>query len=178
MAQVREVKVLDDLSGEEGAQRTEFALDGKEYEIDLSHENRARLGMLLEEFIKAGRRVHPSSSGRRGSGYSAGRTDNNTRDKRTLTREETAEIRTWATANGHKVADRGRIPNSVLVAYAKRDTSKPAPIRDVPYAEARRALKAEGVNTVGKSRDWVATQYMAKHEGTFVAVAEQAKAAG
>jgi hypothetical protein len=175
MAQIREVKILDDLNGEEGAKGYTFALDGKEYEIDLADENAAKLHDALAEFVAAGRRLHPSSSGRRGSGYSAGRADNNTREKRNLTREETAEIRTWATANGHKVADRGRIPNSVLTAYAKRDTSKPAPIRDVPYAEARRALKAEGVNTVGKSRDWVATQYMAKHPGTFVAVADQAK---
>lgn len=29
----------------------------------------------------------------------------------------TADLRTWARANGHQVSDRGRIPASVLAAY-------------------------------------------------------------
>lgn len=178
MAQVREVKILDDLNGEEGAQGTTFALDGAEYEIDLSHENRARLGMLLEEFIKAGRRVHPSSSGRRGSGRSSGRTDNNTREKRALTREESADIRTWAKAQGLSVSDRGRISNEVLVAYAKRDKNAPVPARDVPYAEARSALVREGENLVGKSKTWVAERYMELHPNTIVQVEQKVRAAG
>ncbi len=32
-------------------------------------------------------------------------------------RESTADIRTWAAANGHEVASRGRIPTSVVSAY-------------------------------------------------------------
>jgi Lsr2 len=39
--------------------------------------------------------------------------------KPTTDRERTTAIREWARQHGHKVADRGRIPASVIDAYEK-----------------------------------------------------------
>ena len=39
MAQIREVRLVDDLDGEAADETVEFGIDGKNYEIDLSKEN-------------------------------------------------------------------------------------------------------------------------------------------
>src|SRR5438128_1765692 len=51
------VVYLDDLDQSEGAETILFALEGKEYEIDLSEKNAERLRAALKEFIEAARPV-------------------------------------------------------------------------------------------------------------------------
>jgi hypothetical protein len=178
MAQVQEVKILDDLTGEAGASGHTFMIDGREYEIDLSDDNAERLRSLLDEFIKAGRRVGPGRRQQHARTGTAGNTGGSYPGGQKLSRDETAAIRTWAKANGHLISDRGRIPNAVLTAYEKRDKNKPLPLRDVPYTEARGWLTREGVALAGKTKTFVAEEYMRRNPGTIVEIEQKVKAAG
>lgn len=54
-------RFIDDIDGGEAAGTVRFALDGIEYEIDLSAKNGAELRGALEEYIAHARRVSGSS---------------------------------------------------------------------------------------------------------------------
>jgi hypothetical protein len=105
MAQKVEVHLEDDLDGGPADTTLTFALDGKDYEIDLSDANAEKLRELLRPFVAVARKA-PTGQGRRkratGTSNPAG---------------ETARIRAWAKDNGHQVSDRGRIHQSVRDAY-------------------------------------------------------------
>lgn len=112
MAQKVLVQLVDDLDGtdlgEGGGETVQFGLDGRQYEIDLSHANAKRLRTVLGEFVDAGR---VAQSGRRAS--SGSRSSASTAGKR----RDLAEVRAWARSKGHEVSDRGRIPQTILDAY-------------------------------------------------------------
>jgi hypothetical protein len=111
MAQQTTVRFIDDLDGSDASGTFDFSLEGRNYQIDLSDDNAARLRDALAPYIGAARK-----SGGRGRGRTARQTavaDKPTRSSR----EETAAIRGWARENGHQVSDRGRIPKSVIEAY-------------------------------------------------------------
>jgi hypothetical protein len=108
VAQIKEVRLVDDLDGEQADETIEFAIDGKAYEIDLSGENAGRLRDAFAEFVASARRV----TGRRGRGSAA------TAPRRpVIDREQNQAIREWARKRDMKVSDRGRIPSEVLEAY-------------------------------------------------------------
>jgi hypothetical protein len=110
MAQIREVRLIDDLDGEAADETIEFGIDGKNYEIDLSKENASKLRDALAAFVAAARR---SGGRRRGSAAaSAGPAR-----RPSIDREQNQAIREWARKRGMKVSDRGRIPAEVLEAY-------------------------------------------------------------
>ncbi|PRB17258.1 Lsr2 family protein [Microbacterium sp. MYb62] len=115
MAQRHIVELIDDLDQTPidgaGGSHT-FALDGREYEIDLSEANADRLRGALAPFIGAGRRVG-SSKIASASAPTRGRA---------RSRNETDAIRVWARRNGYEVSDRGRIAESVLNAYRSQAT--------------------------------------------------------
>ena len=115
MAQRTVVQLVSDLSGDEmeaGEGRTvEFSVDGTAYTIDLTDEEAAgfdrALAMYVEHATKtsgggSSGRKRTSSGGKAGSGRS---------------KDELANIRAWAQANGHQVSERGRIKKDVLDAY-------------------------------------------------------------
>ena len=115
MAQRTIVQLVSDLSGDEmqaGEGRTvDFSVDGTSYTIDLTDKEAAgfdkALAMYIEHATKtsgggAGGRKRSSSGARSGSGRS---------------KDELANIRAWAQANGHQVSERGRIKQDVLDAY-------------------------------------------------------------
>jgi hypothetical protein len=115
MAQRTIVQLVSDLSGDEmqaGEGRTvEFSVDGTSYSIDLTDKEAAgfdkALGMYIEHATKtsggtSGGRKRATSSSKPSSGRS---------------KDELANIRAWAQANGHKVSERGRIKQDVLDAY-------------------------------------------------------------
>jgi hypothetical protein len=111
MASKTIVELVDDLDGEGAAEETvSFALDGVEYEIDLTTENAGKLRDDLAHWVDHARRT----AGRRGrtTRASSGGTTRKAAD-----RERTAAVREWARANGHDVSDRGRIPTAVADAY-------------------------------------------------------------
>ncbi len=109
MAQIREIRLVDDLDGEVADETVEFGVDGKNYEIDLSKDNASKLRDALASYVAAARRAGGRRRGAAGGGQ-AGR-------RPSIDREQNQAIRDWARKRGMKVSDRGRIPAEVLDAY-------------------------------------------------------------
>lgn len=101
MAQRVQIVLEDDFDGGTADETVTFALDGAEYEIDLSSQNAAALRDALAPWLGHARKT----GGRRRRGGS------------TPVGVDLAAVRAWAASNGHKVSSRGRIPGSVLEAY-------------------------------------------------------------
>jgi len=104
MARSVAVVVTDDLDGSPDAETVTFGLDGVTYEIDLSADNRARLGHDFAPYIEAGRRISRSRNRTR-QGRSAG------------PRIDRAAVRAWAKENGLHVSERGRISAELMSRY-------------------------------------------------------------
>lgn len=102
-------QLVDDLDGvslgDGEGETIQFSLDGNDYEIDLSNDHAKLFRAATQKYVNAARVV--GKSGRRGARPAAA-----AGPKRDLT-----AIRAWAAQNGHKVSDRGRIPNAVIEAY-------------------------------------------------------------
>jgi hypothetical protein len=142
MAQITEVRLLDDLDGGEAAESVAFSLDGKSYEIDLSEKHAAALRDAFAPFVSSARRSGGSAAARQKMSMRAGRP-----------REESAAIREWATANGLDVSARGRISSTVLEAYENRGKAAvaAAPVVELtveaeakPKRRTRKKATAEG----------------------------------
>ena len=123
MAQIREVRLVDDLDGEAADETVEFGIDGKSYEIDLSKENAGRLRDVLADFVSAARRAggRRRASGSAGTGSASGGAGSAPKGRTAIDREQNQAIRDWARKRGMKVSDRGRIPAEVLEAYHKEN---------------------------------------------------------
>lgn len=105
MARKVTVTLTDDTDDTQAADETvEFALDGVNYEIDLSSKNAAKLRKNMEWVVSAARR----QGGRKKYRSAAPRIAN-----------KTAEKRAWLRANGHEVNDRGRLTIAQETAYAE-----------------------------------------------------------
>lgn len=109
MAQKVQVVLVDDLDGGTAEETLTFSLDGVSYEIDLSHENAARLRDLLAPYVGHGRRV---GSARRTSSSGSGRTTG-----KSTGGIDPAEVRAWAKGEGIAVNERGRISADLLAKY-------------------------------------------------------------
>jgi Lsr2 len=147
MAQITEIRLLDDLDGGEAAESVAFSLDGKSYEIDLSEKHAAALRDAFAPYVSSARRA--------GGTAAASQPRMSTRAGRP--REEGAAIREWAGANGLEVSARGRISSTVLAAYENRGTATvaaapvvetvvdPADVDDTkPKRRSRKKATAQG----------------------------------
>ncbi|WP_433464009.1 histone-like nucleoid-structuring protein Lsr2 [Spirillospora sp. CA-128828] len=105
MAQQVRVTMTDDLDGSEASETVSFAVDGREYEIDLNEKNASELRSSLHAYMESGRRLKGTRRGKASS------------HKGASSRERSAEIREWAKNHGIKVSDRGRIPVNVIEQY-------------------------------------------------------------
>jgi hypothetical protein len=103
-----ETRLVDDLDGSVAAETLRFGLEGRQYEIDLSEGNAARLRDSLAAFVTSARRV------------TGGRTMSQSTGRASRDREQTGAVREWARANGFEVSHRGRIAADVLKAYEQR----------------------------------------------------------
>ncbi|WP_232661570.1 histone-like nucleoid-structuring protein Lsr2 [Pseudonocardia sp. TRM90224] len=110
MAQIREVRLIDDLDGDAADETVEFGIDGRSYEIDLSETNAKKLRDALADFVASARKAGGSTRRRGGGAAGAVR-------RPAIDREQNQAIRDWARKRGMKVSDRGRIPAEVLEAY-------------------------------------------------------------
>lgn len=106
MAQKVVTIYTDDLSGTESDEVSThaFALNGVNYEIDLTPENYDKLDAALRPFIDKARKV--------GRTKGAGRVRKDAADG-----PSAEEVRAWARANGHEVNDRGRVPKDIREAF-------------------------------------------------------------
>ena len=98
-------ELVDDIDGSTAEETVSFALDGVEYEIDLSPQNASNLRKGLDEYVSKGRRT----GGRAKRAPAKGRPG--------ADKADTGAIRVWAQAHGLKVSGRGRISAEVVKAY-------------------------------------------------------------
>src|SRR4051794_18157460 len=110
MAQRIVTELTDDTNGKPADETVTFALDGRDYEIDLTSKNAVALRKAFDLYVKNGRRL--GGGGRRAR--TPGGASSTPRAKSDL---DTKAVREWANKNGHKVSERGRIPSSVIEAY-------------------------------------------------------------
>src|ERR1022692_2637952 len=103
MAKTVSVVVTDDLDGSADAEALSFGFDGHNYESDLGKKNRAKLEKSLQPFMEAGRRTAARKAAK-APGAAGSRIDR-------------AAVRAWATGQGLKVSERGRISAEVLSRY-------------------------------------------------------------
>lgn len=96
----------DDLDGSEASETVSSALDGTEYEIDLTNDHANELRGALERFTKVARKT---SGGR---ARLAGR-KSSSRDRG----PDAKAVRQWAAENGIQVNTRGRIQAEVVEKY-------------------------------------------------------------
>lgn len=137
MAQKVEVQLIDDVDGSEASQTIRFALDGKDYEIDLSDKNANELRASVAQFVNVARRTGGRSTTTRRSAQTApkGKTliappapepmplvpaqppaPNGKVVQVPASREV---IRAWARSHGYQVGDKGRIAREVMDAYER-----------------------------------------------------------
>lgn len=111
MAQKTQVVLTDDIDGSEATQTLTFAFQGVSYEIDLNDDHASALEESFHDWINSARKVAGSrgTKPRRssdGAGAPGGGRDLN-------------EVRAWLRSNGHEVADRGRVSQTLLEEYDK-----------------------------------------------------------
>jgi len=107
MATVTRTFLVDDLDcSVDDVNSVSFSLDKKNYEIDLSAANEARLREKLSRFVDAATPVRPHR------GRTAGKAA-----RPATSKEQTHAIREWARTNGYEVAERGRISAVIQKAF-------------------------------------------------------------
>ncbi|MFG2058537.1 Lsr2 family protein [Micromonospora sp. NPDC048930] len=111
-------KLIDDLDGGDADETVRFALDGVQYEIDLSAANAGKLREVFAPYTANGTKVGRGdvfSGGRatRGVGGGGGRRARAGAGG-TVDREQNKAIRAWAKKAGKDVSDRGRIPQEIV----------------------------------------------------------------
>ncbi len=104
MAQQIQTLIIDDIDGGEAAGTVRFALDGVEYEIDLSTEHTDELHTALGTFVDHARKV---SGARRAA--QVGRRNGSAID--------THKVREWAREKGIEIKERGRVPANIVAQY-------------------------------------------------------------
>ncbi|MDQ6933945.1 MAG: Lsr2 family protein [Actinomycetota bacterium] len=105
MAKRVNIELVDDIDESPAEETVSFALDGKQYTIDVNAKHATELRRALAPYVGHATAVHnrPGRRGRRSSNGDA---------------TSASEIRAWARENGWKVPDRGRVSSDVREAYA------------------------------------------------------------
>lgn len=106
MAQKIQTLLIDDIDGGEAEGTIRFALDGLEYEIDLSAAHSAELRKSLEKYLAHARKVR-GTTGRTARGA----------NRRGSSPLDTTAVRSWAREQGIDIKERGRVPASVVAQY-------------------------------------------------------------
>ena len=103
MAQQIQTLFIDDIDGGAAEGTVRFALDGTDYEIDLSAEHNEELHQVLAGYVtharKAGGTARRGPRGRRPADL------------------DTRRVREWARAEGIDIKERGRVPAEVIEKY-------------------------------------------------------------
>lgn len=105
MVQKKIVQLIDDFDGKElkpgEGETVRIALEGAEYQLDLSSKNAQKLRDDFGKWLNHARKV-------------GGRRSNSGRSKSDV---DSKAVRAWAASNGIQLSGRGRIPASVLDQY-------------------------------------------------------------
>lgn len=110
MARIEQITMVDDLddSVNEDVLTCVVGLGDALVEIDLGPQNREALEQFLDPYIKAGRPVGGAKKTTRRKVVSG---------RKTVDRDRTHDIRTWAAEQGITVSARGRLSREVVEAY-------------------------------------------------------------
>jgi hypothetical protein len=108
MAQHIQTLFIDDIDGGAAEGTVRFALDGTNYEIDLSGKHSHELRAALRKYVEHARKVggatrRPGARGARGG--------------RRSSTADTGAVRAWARENGYDIKDRGRVPADLVAKY-------------------------------------------------------------
>jgi hypothetical protein len=104
--------LIDDIDGGQADETVRFAVDGVQYEIDLSKKNAAKMRNVLTRYIEAGSKVgRVASTAVRAAASPRGR------GPATVDRDQSRAIREWAQGKGIAVSDRGRIKQEIVDRY-------------------------------------------------------------
>lgn len=99
MARREITQYFDDLDqtplDEDNLHVVRFSLNGSDYILDLSEQNASKFYELLEPYLNVARTAPVDH----------------------LAKIDPAEIRRWAQANGHPIANRGKIPFTIIEQY-------------------------------------------------------------
>jgi len=104
MAQKIQTLFIDDIDGGEAEGTVRFAIDGAEYEIDLSAQHNEELRGIFKNYIAHSRKT--GGAARRGA-----------RSARKPSAIDTVAARAWARENGYDIKERGRVPASIVTKY-------------------------------------------------------------
>ncbi|AKK04189.1 histone-like nucleoid-structuring protein Lsr2 [Corynebacterium epidermidicanis] len=100
------IQFFDDIDStpltQEEVNIVKFSLDGTNYILDLSAGNAKKFRELLEPYIAVARREGTATPRPRRTGSAT---------------PDSKKIREWARKNGYDVADRGKLPTSMIDAY-------------------------------------------------------------
>lgn len=107
MAQRTILELVDDLDGGEADETVTFALDGVDFVIDLSTDNASRLRDTLAEYVGHARRT----GGRKQRGMVAAAPSSSNG------KPDTHAVREWARSQGETVAERGRVPQALVIRF-------------------------------------------------------------
>jgi len=97
---------IDGIDGGEAEGTVRFALDGAEYEIDLSARHGDELRDALKDYI-----AHAGKAG--------GSARRGTRSASKPRATDSVAVRAWARGNGYDIKDRGRVPAEVVAKYRR-----------------------------------------------------------
>ncbi len=153
------IEVTDDIDGRPGASTVPFGLDGITYEIDLHDENAEALREIFGPYVTAARRTGgrlvkgagkaPGAqrlAGRAGKGSTAAvfssASSSAPPEGYAARREYNTAVRAWAAQNGYPLADRGRIPTSVIDAYETAQSEPAEPVDEKPAPRKRGGRRA------------------------------------
>jgi hypothetical protein len=106
VAQKTVVELVDDLDGGKADETVAFAIDGVDFLIDLSAENATRLRESLAEFVGHARKTG-TKRGKAAAGRKAQAAD----------KPDNQAIREWARSQGETIAERGRIPQALVMRF-------------------------------------------------------------
>ena len=104
---MRKLVIVDDISGEEGADPVRFSLDGVTWEVDLTPANRKLLDEALRPFTSNARRVRLSMNEPQPKAL---------RPTAPVKYDRT-QLVAWAERFDVKLPSRGRVPRSILDQY-------------------------------------------------------------
>jgi hypothetical protein len=104
MSQKIQMMFIDDIDGAAAEGTVRFALDGTDYEIDLSSKHSDELHTALRKYVDHARKL----------GGTARRAP---RSRRSGAAIDTPKIREWAKENGYDIKDRGRVPADLVAKY-------------------------------------------------------------
>lgn len=104
MAQKIQTLFIDDIDGSEAEGTVRFALDGADYEIDLSVAHSEEFHKVLAPFVANARKTGGSRRAAARGRRNAGSIDNH-------------KVREWARGQGIEIKERGRVPADIVEKY-------------------------------------------------------------